>query len=210
MAKVTQNAKNLNQERMPRIVDYSEHFSPIMIVFASSLSFSTIYPLIIPFTALFYFASYIVYKYRMLFVYDQTYQSGNLFFYFGLSKIFSGIYIHHLFMFLLFISYQEYFAPGIVIFSFAITLWSHANILEVLQKRIDSEKIKRLHNIESNKSFLSMEALSYEKEPLIERKHTYLRPFFILKEKKFSGSNSKLNRLNSLDVQDISQKSYFT
>lgn len=75
-------------------LDYSTWYPVTMLGFVITIVYSTIYPIIVPFAALYFWFGHLIFRYQILYVYSPSYETGGQFFeVFTLNKMFLGMYI---------------------------------------------------------------------------------------------------------------------
>ncbi|KZV64260.1 DUF221-domain-containing protein [Peniophora sp. CONT] len=94
----TRTPRDFAELNAPPMINYGVVYPQAILIFVITMLYSVIQPLILPFGALYFAAAYVVYKYRLLFVFYKPYESHGQAWPITFSRLIWGVVIFHIFM----------------------------------------------------------------------------------------------------------------
>ncbi|KAM0746908.1 DUF221-domain-containing protein [Meredithblackwellia eburnea MCA 4105] len=99
----------------PPMLNLGTVYPQALLIFTLGVTYSIITPLILPFTTLYFGLAYLVYKYKLLFVYYRPYESRGQAWPLAFNRIGWGLLIFQVFMLGLFIVRKAFLLAGLIV-----------------------------------------------------------------------------------------------
>ncbi|KAL8280604.1 hypothetical protein RQP46_006927 [Phenoliferia psychrophenolica] len=115
----------------PPMLNLGTVYPQALLIFTLGLTYSVISPLILPFATLYFGMAYLVYKYKLLFVYYRPYESRGQAWPLAFNRIAWGMIIFQVFMMGLFVVRKAFLLAGLVLPLLVATAYSTYKMHEI-------------------------------------------------------------------------------
>lgn len=112
---VTRTPRDFAELNAPPMINYGVVYPQAILIFVITLLYSVIQPLIVVFGAIYFGAAYVVYKYKLLFVFYKPYESQGQAWPITYTRLHWGIVIYLIFMSGIFILRKSYVLATLVV-----------------------------------------------------------------------------------------------
>ncbi|KAK4686588.1 calcium permeable stress-gated cation channel, partial [Tremellales sp. Uapishka_1] len=119
----TRTPRDFAEAYAPPMLNYGWVYPQAMLIFTVTLVYSVVSPLILVFGAIYFGNAYIVYKYKLLFIYYKPYESNGEAWRITFSRLLWGLILLQLFMTGLFSLQQSYWLSLAMVPLILYTLW---------------------------------------------------------------------------------------
>ncbi|WVQ74072.1 hypothetical protein IAR50_003655 [Cryptococcus sp. DSM 104548] len=119
----TKTPRDYAEANAPPQLNYGWIYPQALLVFTITLVYSVMSPLILIFGAIYFGMAYLVFKYKLLFIYFKPYESNGEAWHITFTRLLSALILFQLFMLGLFSLRQTFFASALTVPLILWTLW---------------------------------------------------------------------------------------
>ncbi|KAL5504873.1 hypothetical protein ACEPAH_7536 [Sanghuangporus vaninii] len=158
---VTRTPRDFAELNAPPMINYGVVYPQAILIFVVTMLYSIIQPTILIFGALYFGIGYLVYKYKLLFVFYKPYESQGQAWPITFARLIWGIIIFQIFMTGLFLLKKGYvlssFMGMLILGTFAWSIYT-AKVFEPLSKYVNLSSVFEVQRGEESAELLRMRA----------------------------------------------------
>ncbi|CDZ98226.1 Uncharacterized conserved protein [Phaffia rhodozyma] len=148
----TKTPRDFAELNAPPMLNYGTVYPQAILVFTVTLMYSVISPLVLVFGAIYFGMGYLVYKYKLLFVFYKPYESSGQAWPITFSRLLLGVMLFQIFMAGLFLLQRAYIISGLMIPLLSLTLVWSFQIYKLYQPLCQSVSLSLIADVQKGES----------------------------------------------------------